>query len=330
MALPISTTKQWDTLATATLDQHETKLVDAITKDILLLNKYESGGMVESREGGELISYPVMAGRNTTFMRMASDFQELDTAPQEGFSRSFWPWAYYNIAISISRIERNINMGSSTKLLDLLRIKTEQARKTVRDEFHLDLVLGDGTNNGVLGLKELLESTGTVGSILTTEVNSEGNKFWEPQSITSGVTKTNLEEQMEILYNDLIEENSEPDLILMARGVFEAYADKLQSNGQYIIASGGTPKLGFGFKGRELEFKGIPVVWDRRMEANKIYFLNTEYLHLIFHPDGKFNLGEMTTLTKQHASVAHLFTMAQHICSNRRAQGFITTINLGA
>lgn len=330
------TTKEWDALATATLDEHKTKLRDATFKDISFLEFMESGGRVERINGGELISYPLMYGRNSTVMRLSNDYQKLDTSPQEGFTRAFYEWRQMSVAITISRAERNKNSGDRKKLLDLLKMKTKQARMSIRDAFHSDL-MGEGGNGGqaggnygIDGLQFLLEDTGTVGLIPESTVNDDGEQWWKPQRITSGVTATNLKEQMEQMLNDLRTVGSEPTIIVGAQAVHQEYSSQLTAIADWRLQSGGQKKIGFGFKGSELEFAGIPFVWDRRMPANTIYFLNTDSLGLVFHPDGEFNLGPMVTPSDQHASVAHIYVMAQLVCANRRDQGVISGINLAA
>lgn len=324
------TTKEWDALSTAQLDEYKSKLRDAVFETIPMLDYMESNGRVDRVDGGELISYPLMYGRNSTVMRLTNPYDELDTTPQEGFTRAFYEWAYYSVAISISRAERNMNSGNRKKLLDLLKVYTKQARMSIRDEFHLDLITGTGANGGIHGLKHLLEGTGTVGKISHTEVNEDGELWWQPFSITSGVTATSLKDDMRTVLYELEKRNSEPDLILMAQDVHQAYAEQLEDKADWRLKTGGNPKIGFGFKGSELEFSGIPCVWDRQMADGTVYFLNTDTIGLVFHPDGEFNLGEMITPSNQHASVAHIFVMAQMVCSNRRDQAFITNVNVGA
>lgn len=320
--------KEWDTLSTTTLDEHKTEDRNAVFNEIPMLKYFESGGRIDRESGGELISYPLLYERNSTLIKMENHYQKLDTSPQEALTRAFYEWREYSISFSISRFERNVNQGNTNKLLDLLGKYKEQARMTMREEFAKDIIQGDGTAGSIHGIDFLLSSTGQVGKIADTVVNNDGDLWWQPFRVTSGVTATNLKNEMRRVLNELRKRDSEPDLILGAQAVHEEYARQLEDKGDFRLKTGGQPKIGFGFKGSELEFSGIPFVWDRFVPDNTIYFLNTRSLGLVFHPDGEFNIGPMVTPSDQHASTAHIYLMAQMVCSNRRDQAVVSGIDL--
>lgn len=315
----VSVTKSWDTLATATLEHYSEKLRDNIFTTTPFLDWMLSAGRVQKVGGGLKIAEHVMYRQSTTAMDFA-DYDLLDTTPQEVATMAFYDWRQYNVSIAISRGERNKNSGSKEQMLNLLQVKTKQAEMTFRDYLSTDIWAAQ-SGNKLDGIQTLLKTTAsTVGGI-----DESANSWWAPVRVTSGATAANLKDKMRAMLNDLKVNKSEPDAIWTEDDVHEALEAQLEAAGLFEL---GKTNTGLSFGVKDIFYKGIPIKWDPDAPSTTMYFLNSEHLKFVVHPDGNFKAGPMITPADQHASVSHIYFMGNLVTGNRRAHGVISGITL--
>ena len=82
-------------------------------------------------------------------------------------------------------------------------------------------------------------------------------------------------------------------------------------------------KAGFN----SLKFKNADVIFDDNTNfsttAEKAYFLNTDYLYLVQHPDAQWTMDEEKKPINQDAIVIPLYWMGNMVCTNRSLQGVL-------
>jgi len=128
-----------------------------------------------------------------------------------------------------------------------------------------------------------------------------------------------------------------PDLIVCSQELYDLIENELDPR---KTGSKMSERMGsMGFTG--LNFRGIDIVADQDIVTaqdqadgsndkfgfdGRIYFLNTEYLHMFFNSGAKFTASDMIEDTKSNTFVQKVHTYGNMIATNRRAHCVITGI----
>jgi hypothetical protein len=122
------------------------------------------------------------------------------------------------------------------------------------------------------------------------------------------------------LWLALLRNADKPDLIVADTVYFTHYETSQTSIKRYTNEN--TRAQG-GFL--ELAYKSADVIYDgdSGMPASHMYFLNTDYLKLIVHPDADVTESpEMRSINQDAVVIWHLW-MGNLVCSNRSLQGVV-------
>jgi hypothetical protein len=126
---------------------------------------------------------------------------------------------------------------------------------------------------------------------------------------------------MNALYLSCVRGGDKPDLIVSTHDFFSAYWESLQDLQRYASADEGTA----GF--RSLKYVDSDVIFDDNANfgktAERMYFLNTNYLELIAHRDANWTVDDEKVSINQDAVVIPMFWQGQLVCSNRSLQGIL-------
>lgn len=319
------TTKTWDVRASSTLEKFNNVVRDQIFEGIPVLDFMLQSGRVRREPGGRRISEAIMTEGNSNFQPYEY-YDTVATAPQDGATRAFYKWRLYNQSFSISEQEIDENAGNETKLFDLLKFKIRQAQASMRDGLATDLFAAQ-TGKRLDGLATLVSSSAnTVG-----ELDETDHPYWAPRRNTGGVDALALRGAMRTMRNDVmksLDPISEDKLVIITtQEIHEAYEDQLQDLVRLTSGDQTKASSGFGFR-NALDFKGTPLIWDSKVPSGTMYFINTDYLGFVLHPNKDFKMTEMRHRVDQHASVSHIQFMGNLVCSARRHQGIITNITV--
>src|SRR3990167_594335 len=115
-------------------------MIDNIFKDSAFLAALREFDGISYLNGGERIAVPLMYGTSST-VKSYSDYETLDTTPQDGMTTAFYDWREIAGTISISRKEERQNSGEG-RLLNLLEQKIKQAEMTMRETLNTQLLQG--------------------------------------------------------------------------------------------------------------------------------------------------------------------------------------------
>ena len=277
----------------------------------LFVHLYEKGQVVV--DGGSTIKLPVSyaaLGAAGTFNR----YSLLDTTPTDSDSAAEYNYKFYYVHIIVSITELLRNSGKS-QAVNLLKSKTRNGLGKMRDQLGTDLC---GTNadsaEGLNGLITMIDSTGTVGGIATTDVAA-----WASDEDTS-TTALSLS-VMEQSFLDASVGSDEPDICVTTKAVFKKYWSLLTANQQFGPAQVG--KGGF----RYLLFNGIPVFHDSHMTAKHLFFLNSRWLYLYVHKDANMKVMKIGETPSQAVHTDRIL-FAGNICTdNRRMFSKFTLLN---
>jgi len=118
---------------------------------------------------------------------------------------------------------------------------------------------------------------------------------------------------------ELAEGDDKPDLIVSSNEYFAFYEREQISMKRYTDS--GEAKGGF----TSLKYKTADVMYDggSGIPAAHMYFLNTDYLYLVVHPDADMTTMEEMKAINQDAVVIPILWMGNMVVSNRRRQGVL-------
>ncbi len=336
----------------STLPNVRAEVVDNIFKGRPYLAKMMSKGKKKSDQGGFQINRTVQYATNSTTTSF-DGWDLVPIVPQEGLTDTIWSWKNYAGNWSVAWTEERANSGSKTKIRDIVTAKKDQLEGSFSEDINGDILNpASFTAVGNSG-KDLTPLTMLVSRAALTvgSVNESTNSWWANQrlkSISSNNTATAGSahmKQMRTFYNTCGKNGDGfPDLLLGTQTSYELYESILDSKVRY----GSTEMANLGFE--SVMFKGAEFMWDQLVpmsSANSaatvaynsgsaaeenIFFLNTKYLYFICDSGADF----VTTPAVKHeaggqyGTSGSMLARLEHICTNRRSQGFFHGIDESA
>lgn len=315
-------------LVTTTLRNRSGELADNVTKNNALLKRLRAKGRVKPVSGGRTIVQEMAFAENGTFKRY-SGYETVNIAPSETFTAAEFNYAQAAVAVSVSGLELLMNSGGEA-VLDLLEERITNATQTLTNNIALDCY-SDGTADGgrqIGGLQLLIASnptTGTVGGIdRSTTVGSffRNKKFSGTTDGGGAVSPTNITGYMNQLYMSCVRGADKPDLIVADNNYYNFYWQSLQAIQR--VASEDEASAGF----MNLKYMGADVIFDGGIgggaPANKMYFLNTNYLFYRPHRDRNFvPIGDDRQSVNQDAMVKLIGFAGNMTLNNASLQGVL-------
>jgi hypothetical protein len=316
-------------LVTTTLRNRSGELADNVTKNNALLKKLRGKGRVKPVSGGRTIVQEIAFAENGTFKRY-SGYETVNIAPSETFTAAEYNYAQAAVAVSISGLEMLMNSGGEA-ILDLLEERINNAVTTLTNNIALDCY-SDGTADGgrqIGGIQLLVGSnpaTGTIGGIdRSTAVGTffRNQKFAGVADGGAAVAAANIQGYMNQLFLKQVRGADQPDLIVADNNYYNFYWQSLQAI-QRFGADNDTASIGFN----SLKYKGADVVYDGGIgggaPANRMYFLNTNYLFFRPHRDRNFvPIGDDRQSVNQDAMVKLIGFAGNMTMSNASLQGVL-------
>ena len=305
-------------LLTTTFNKFVSKqAADVIFNDLALFEYLNSKGSVKKRvDGGVKMLVHLMYGKNTA-VQSYSGYDTLDVSPQEGLTNAEFELKQYNIPISISGREEELNAGEA-QMIDLLESKWDQARMSLRDKLNSDGFL-DGTGNNskdITGLALMVDSAGTYGNIPRAT-----NSWWAAQETAVGGSLT-IEGSagMRRIYNDcsLGKGTMVPDGILTTQTLFEKYESLMAPYMRYTVGGDANAV----FTNDNLRFRKAMMFWDAECQSEVMYFLNSNVIEMRVKRD--MQVVPFQVPINQDAKVAHIRWMGELVAKNCRHLGKLT------
>ena len=347
---PSTNTVYYDALLSTTLDAYvgSGSMFDNIFKDSAFLALLRMKGAIQKQNGGERIRAPLMYGDNST-VKSYSDYDVLDTTPQDGMTTAFYDWREIGGTISISRKEERQNSGEAA-IIGLLESKIKQAEMSLRELLNKQIVQGTVSgatfvpgNNGKdlnpLGWFLRKDNTtdptvgGNVGNI------AASNTWWRHHtadlSASAGTgndfgiavtTYKGLVVGLKRMYNYVSRgSGGAPNVVLFDQVGYETYENALDDKVRY----GDTKLADMGFD--NIKLRGATCVWDEQVPdietgtaaitTGNAMFLNTNFYKLIIDSETDVVTTPFVEPENQTAKTAKILFMGNTVCSNLRKHG---------
>jgi hypothetical protein len=305
-------------MVTTTLRNHKRQLTDNVSAHNALLRLMKEKGKIQTRSGGYEIVLPLDYAENQTYQRYAG-YDPLNINASDVLSAAKYDWAQVAIHVTASGREVRMNNGPE-QMINLVKARIANAMRTAANNFSVDLYSSGALTNQIGGLAHLIQTNGqgTVGGINAATYAFWANKFRE---MTGTNTYASIQADMNAIWLSLNRGTDKPDLIVSTHDLYAAYEATLQSNQRYADAKLGA--LGF----ESLRYKSAPIVFDSNSNfattGERMYFLNTDYLYLIEHPEARWTEDDEKVPVNQDAVVVPIYWMGQLVTSQRSLQGIM-------
>jgi len=310
-------------MVSTTMRHHKRKVVDNVTKNNGLLTVMKEKGKIKTdASGGYEIALPISQAENSTYQRY-SGYDSLNVGASDVISAAKYDWAQVALHVTASGRELRMN-NSEERMINLVKARIDVAMATAANNLSIDIYSDGALSNQIGGLQSLItaDGTGTVGGIVAGTYTFWKNKFGE---IAAGggttVTFANLKAAMNAEWLLQTRGNDKPDILVSSHDLYAIYESGLQDNQRYMDAK----MASAGFE--TLKYKTANILFDDNTNfstsAEIIYFLNTDYLYLMEHPDARWTEDDEKTPVNQDAVVVPIYWMGQMCTSNRSLQGRI-------
>ena len=324
MALPSTTFTE---IVTSTLRNFGSELADNVSDHNALLYHMRQKGKIDTKRGGYEIQENLAYAENGTIQRY-SGYDQLSTAASDVLSAAKYEWRQIALHITASGREVRMNAGDKERIFNLVEARREVAMKTGANFLSRD-IYSDGTaSNQIGGLAHLIttDGTGTVGGIAAGTQTWWKNQFKEMTGTNlaaapSVVNAASLKGDMNALWLSLNRGMDKPDVIVASHDMYALYELGEQQLQRY--RDGNLAKAGFD----AIKYKSADVIFDDNTNfsttAEKMYFINSDYLNLVQHRDAKWTPDDEKRPTNQDAIVIPIYWMGQMCVRNRDLQGVL-------
>jgi hypothetical protein len=303
----------------------KTKPEDQINNDYWLLNRLSKGSGFKGLSGGDYITGPIEYILNST-VSSYSDLDVVSNTRNDVFDRFEYQWKEYAGTVVISDLEADRNAGEGM-VFDLLPAKLENLKNSFRSTLNTDAFgLGTGNSSKVLtGLGALVSTTPTTGTVGA--VNRANSTFWRNQQ-TSGAQTTsafdNLRAAMRSIYNLCSNGvgDQHPSFGVTTRTVFEGFEGLLLANERFTDKA----EADGGFKNETLKFKGMMLSYDVACPSGNMYFLNEQFLKLVYKTGSWMKAQSPIRPANQTADTILIRSMCNLIATQPRRLGVVSSI----
>jgi hypothetical protein len=305
-------------MVTTTLREHPTAVADNLSDHNALYRRMKTKGNIKALDGGYEIVRPLDYAENSTFQRY-SGFDTLNIQASDGLSAAKYDWVQSAVHVVANGRELRQNAGKN-QLIGLASSRTKTAMRTAANNMSVDIYSSGSLSNQMGGLGHLIQTDGggTVGGIVSTTYTFWKNQFLE---MTDTPSKSTMKTWMNKVWLLCVRGADKPDLLVASHDFYSFYWESLQDLQRYADSDKATA----GFNA--LKFVSADIIFDSNSNfsttAEKIYYLNTDYLELVEHKEARWTTLDEKMSVNQDGVVIPIIWMGQMVCSNRSLQGVL-------
>lgn len=266
-------------------------------------------------DGGASILVPVTYEANST-VKSFSDFDVLDTTPQQGMLSLQAKWKNIAGAVSVSGTEVRQNSGKA-KVIDLVKAKMEQLEASFKASLTTQLFAASTGSKDIQSIPTIFDATTSIQDLAVT------SSWWAGSTTASGSFAARGLSDMRTLYSTIsvLLPDATVDTIITTPTIHNYYEGSLIQNQRYSVADK-TGNASFEY----LKFKTCDMIQDTSATSGTLYMFPSELLELYVHSSADMVDSEWRVPFNQDARTKFIFLMAQLVVKSRRKMGSLTGI----
>lgn len=231
-------------------------------------------------------------------------------------------WKQANCNVTMSGLEEVQNSGAEA-MHNLIKARIEVAEATLQNNISAALFYSNTEQGGkaIGGLQHLiadLPTSGTVGGIDRSSNSWWRNQYYDFSDNSVTASSTTIQHAMNVIYLRSERGTEHVDLIVAGENYFTYFEESLQAQQRFMDAN---EKAVGGFRG--YKYKGATVFYDPNCNTNRMYLLNSKYLHFRPAKSRNFVVLKDKVAVNQDASVTPLYWMGNLTISNAARHGVI-------
>lgn len=255
-------------------------LMPILVDTVLEGNKF-AGSIVRKAKKwtGKRMQVPVKFAKNTTVTSW-SGFDQLSTAATDNrVLMNFDPgFVTVTTALPLDEISTSMKSGAEEAVLNLVKLQIESDTEDLADGIGTQF-WGTGTGNS----NKDLQGIGAIvddGSSVATFGGLSRSQYTGLQAVVTASGGTLTLDKMTTLYNDISNGGGVNPTIGYAIDAVHALYEKLLVSQERYVISPSEAKKGFtaGTGAKELAFKGIPIVRDRKATAQTLFMWDETFI----------------------------------------------------
>lgn len=278
-------------------------------------------GRAKRTTTGATIEYKVRLGTNSTAGELSSGYANFDTTPQDNVRHGRSNWKLYGATVNISGHEIDVNSGPEA-VANMVEEESRDAVESLLDVMGSHVYTNSGISTRLTGLDQLISANDSVGGLsgatyypwnsrgISADGTAVGSITFTPS--TTSFAAAGLA-NMRTAWNQASEgASTSPDVILTTLTNHERYEGSLEP--QHRITNMALADAGI----RALEFKGAPVIPDRKATSGNFYFLNTSLLYLCVLAGADFETTPWTQPETQRVQVMKFYVTCEMVVRDRK------------
>lgn len=304
-------------MVTTTLRNHPGLIADNVSNHNALYRQMKRKGKVK-KSGGYEIVLPLDYQENSTYQRY-SGYDLLDISQSDVLTSAKYEWVQAAVNVTASGREMRMN-NSKEKIADLVKARMKNAMRTAANNMSTDMYSDGTATNQMGGLAHLIQSDPTASSTVG-GINQSTYSWWRNQikELDGTGTYADIRADMNDLWLLTVRGNDKPDMIVSTHDLYSAYWEQLSDQQRYTKSDDADTF-------ENILFRGVPVFFDDddtnfTTTGETMYFINTDYLQVVCHPQADWSVQEEKVSVNQDAIVVPIIFQGQMTCSNRARQG---------
>ena len=320
--MALTLTEQLDNLYTTTWELRKGAVNDNIFTATPFWFWMKDKGKFKTAEGGSLIMEPLEYAKNDNVSWITKG-GTVTLNDYEYLTESKWDWRYLTASMVRFGVDDQQNRGKA-RIINLMESKLGNTNNSLIDTLETATFAAQ-SGNSIEGLQNLVpddptgsEDAGSVDpSTYTWFRNNSTNATGKSFSVY-GLT------YMRTMLNDCSNNRTQdrPDIIVAGQTPYEYYEDETMEQKQIV-----NQKLGdAGFE--NIQYKGLPMVWSPACGNTRMYFLNTNFLYMVYDPMMNFDMTEWKSIPNQvNDRAAQIIYACAFVVTRKLCQGVIYNID---
>jgi hypothetical protein len=261
-------------------------------------------------DGGPQIEQPVMVNKFTSGGAF-SDLDVLDMSPQDTLRTVAWDWKEKYVPVAFSNLTM-VKLNSADSIANGVEVQVQQAAMTMRELLGAGLY-SDGSNpKEIDGLELAINTTGTYGGV----VRSGSTGWWNGKAPGSAAITLNNLNDWQMLG---VTGGRFPTIAVTTQAGYSRIWQLLTAEQKYWSVSEKDAQMASaGFN--NFIFNGTPFLIDPKCPANRLYFLNEDFIKLAVTPLSDFRMEPFQQAFNQAAIAAKLLWTGQLLVTAPKLQ----------